>query len=217
MSQLRDVDRDEWRTVLGILKRLCEVELYNSRKLTRRRSWEEDACRIEALLSAQDEGEQECTFPKCDCKRGEELVKCAVHATTPEPVTPAPEQPPVFPEHLVEPSDNERATLPETTLNYLEGLEQRLDALQAELDEARRYMGPKGIRAVWEDNTALRFRLEKAEEQRDELRRLVEIRLEAGHNDTCGSLLVPGSPCSCGHRALSVYTTEMGTPDGEGG
>lgn len=58
-DEVRQVTESEWRTVLGILKRLCDVELYNSRKVTRRRSWEEDACRIEALLTEQPEPECE--------------------------------------------------------------------------------------------------------------------------------------------------------------
>lgn len=43
------------------------------------------------------------------------------------------------------------------------------------------------------------------EQQLSALRRLVDARLERGHNDTCGSLLVPGEPCSCGHDALRDY------------
>ena len=44
---------------------------------------------------------------------------------------------------------------------------------------------------------------------RNQLATLTEaakVRLESGHNDTCGSLLVPDSPCSCGHDALDSTT-----------
>lgn len=54
------------------------------------------------------------------------------------------------------------------------------------------------------------MRVAQLQQENAALRGAAKGRVNAGHNDTCGSLLVPGAPCSCCHDRLSALLQEGG-------